>query len=214
MDLIIVGAGGLGREVLQWALDAIAAGRLDARVRGFLDDTGPDLARFALGVPVLGPVDPALLKPGDACVVAVGDPVARATLADRLAAGGAAFAAVVHPTALVAPSARIAPGAVVCPFGFVGPEATVGAHALVNVRGTVAHDAVVGRAAVLAPHAVLNGAAVLADGAMLGTGAAVMPRMRVGAGARVAPGAMVHADVPAGAFALGNPARWRAGEGG
>jgi hypothetical protein len=69
MDLIIVGAGGLGREVLQWALDAIAAGRLDARVRGFLDDTGPDLARFALGVPVLGPVDPALLKPGDACYV-------------------------------------------------------------------------------------------------------------------------------------------------
>lgn len=213
MDLIVVGAGGLGREVLQWARDAIAAGRLVARVRGFLDDTAPDLSRFGVGVPVLGPVDPALLKPGDACVVAVGDPVARAALADRLAAGGATFAAVVHPTALVAPSARVEPGAVVCPFGFVGPNATVGAHALVNVRATVAHDVAVGRAAVLSPHAVLNGAAVLGDGAMLGTGAAAMPRVRIGAGARVAPGAMVHSDVPAGAFALGNPARWRAAEG-
>jgi sugar O-acyltransferase (sialic acid O-acetyltransferase NeuD family) len=207
-SVVIVGAGGFGREVLQWLRDAAAAGSA-LRVRGFLDDTAPDLFAFGLDVPVLGPIDAEVLEDGDRCILAIGDPVVRRTLADRLEAAGVRFATLVHPSAVVAPSARLGAGVVICPFGFIGPDAAVGAHALLNVRASVGHDARIGRAAVLSPHACVGGAAEVADGAMLGSAAVVLPRQRVGEGARVAAGAVVHSAVPAGVLALGNPASWR-----
>jgi sugar O-acyltransferase (sialic acid O-acetyltransferase NeuD family) len=207
-NVVIVGAGGFGREVLQWLRDASAAGSKQ-RVRGFLDDTAPDLSVFGLDVPVLGPVDAGVLDEGERCILAVGDPAVRLALAARLEAAGARFTTLVHPSAVVAPSARLGAGVVVCPFGFIGPDATVGAHALINVRASVGHDARIGRAAVLSPHACVGGAAEIAEAALLGSAAVVLPRQRVGAGARVAPGAVVHSAVPAGVLALGNPASWR-----
>jgi len=206
--VVIVGAGGFGREVLQWLRDAAAQGSRQ-RVRGFLDDTAPDLSARGLDVPVLGPVDVAGLEGEDHCIVAIGDPVARLAIAARLEAAGARFATVIHPSAVVAPSARLGAGSVVCPFAFVGPDAIVEAHALVNIRASVGHDARIGRAAVLSPHVCVGGSAEVAEGALLGSAAVVMPRQRVGEGARVAAGAVVHSAVPAGVVALGNPASWR-----
>lgn len=207
-NVVIVGAGGFGREVLQWLRDAAAAGSKQV-VRGFLDDTGPDLSAFGLEVPVLGPVDAGVLDGGDRCILAIGDPAARLALAERLEAAGARFTTLVHPSAVVAPSAKLGKGVVVCPFGFIGPDATLEAHALLNVRASVGHDARIGRAAVLSPHSFVGGAAEIAEAAMLGSAAMVLPRQRVGAGAHVAPGAVVHSAVPAGVLALGNPASWR-----
>lgn len=209
-NVVIVGAGGFGREVLQWLRDAAAAGS-EQRVRGFLDDTNPDLSAFAVDVPVLGPVDAGELQGDDRCILAIGDPAARRAIADRLEAAGVRFTSVVHPSAVVAPSVRLGAGVVVCPFGFVGPDATVEDHALLNVRVSVGHDARIGRAAVLSPHVFVGGGAEVAAGALLGAGALVMPRQQVGEGARVAPGAAVHSSVPAGVLALGNPASWRRG---
>lgn len=207
-SVVIVGAGGFGREVLQWLRDAASAG-VERRVRGFLDDTAPDLSVFGVDVPVLGPIDAQLLKGEDRCILAIGDPAARLAIASRLEAAGARFTTLIHPSAVVAPSAGLGAGVVVCPFGFIGPDATVGMHALINVRASVGHDARIGRAAVLSPHALVGGAAEVSEGAMLGSAAVVLPRQRVGDGARVAPGAVVHSAVPAGVLALGNPASWR-----
>lgn len=207
-SVVIIGAGGFGREVLQWLRDAAAAGS-GQRVRGFVDDTNPDLSAFDLGVPLLGPIDTGVLGSEDRCILAIGDPAARLAIADRLEAAGVRFATVIHPSAVVAPTARLGAGVVVCPFGFIGPDAGVEAHALLNVRASVGHDARIGRATVLSPHSFVGGAAEVAQGAMLGASAMVMPHQQVGEGARVAPGAVVYSAVPAGVLALGNPASWR-----
>lgn len=201
--VVIVGAGGFGREVLQWLGDA------GHQVAGFLDDTAPDLSRFGIDAPVLGPVEAAVLDGAQSCILAVGDPAARQALALRLEAAGVRFATLVHPSAVVAPSSRLLPGAVLCPFAFVGPDAEIGAHALLNVRATVGHDVHVGRAAVLSPHVCVGGAAAVGEGVLLGAGAVVLPGQSVGDGARVAPGAVIHSAVPPGVLALGNPASWR-----
>ena len=48
---------------------------------------------------------------------------------------------------------------------------------------------------------------VIEDGAVIGLNSVVLKGVRIGAGARVAAGAVVTADVPAGAVVAGNPAR-------
>ena len=99
---IIVGAGGFGNEVFEYARDA--SGHADNfGLKGFLDD---DFSRSSqLPAPFLG--TPAAYQPelADRFVVAVGDSVARERVVHDLAKRGAMFVSLVHPTAYVAATA-------------------------------------------------------------------------------------------------------------
>lgn len=210
-DLVIVGAGGFGREVLQYAQDAIAAGMLDARIKGFLDDdkTQADLAPFGVDTRLLGTIDAAIPEPNERYVIALGDPVARATLHDSLSAAGVSFATLVHPTAYVAPSAGVAGGAIICPFAFVAVNACLEKNVVLNTYASVGHDCRIGAHTVLSPYAAVNGWSVLGEQVIMGTSAIIAPRTTVCRRAKISAGSVVYHDVPEGALALGNPARAR-----
>ena len=55
--------------------------------------------------------------------------------------------------------------------------------------------------------AILSRSVVIEDDAWIGIGAIVLKGVRIGQGARVGAGSVVTADVPAGVFVAGNPAR-------
>ncbi|KAF0220972.1 MAG: Transferase hexapeptide [Rhodospirillaceae bacterium] len=198
---VIAGAGGLGREVAVYALDA------GLRVRGFLDDTDADPRRFGLDIPVLSPLDSYVPIAHDVVLVAVGDPGDRAVIAARLGVRGADFGQLIHPLAYVARPAALGPGSIVAPFATIGLNARLGPHCLINTHAGIGHDAELGAACVISPHAVVNGFARLGDGVMMGSSAVVAPRVMVGAGATLSAGAVVLAEVAAGATVWGNPAR-------
>lgn len=207
MRILIAGAGGLGREVLAYALDAIDAGTLTGEVAGFLDDTEPDLSPFGLTVPIVGSIVDYAPRADERVIVAIGDPQGRSAVVDKLHQRGAAFATLVHPRAWIGRNATVAEGAIIAPFATIGPWARLHPHALINTHAGVGHDAVIGQGAVLSPHAVVNGGVSLGPRAFLGTNAAVMAHQTIAADAKIAAGAVVYTCVPEGATALGNPAR-------
>jgi len=211
MRLVIIGAGGFGREVLAYARDAGRDYVDGARFEGvdFLDDRADALDGFPVEARVLGAIDDGPLGPEDRVIVAVGDPAARFALVQRLRARGATFATVVHPTAYVAPAARIGAGTVLAPFAFVGPSARIGEHCALNTYASAGHDAVIGRYGVLSPYAVINGAVRLHDGVFMGTHATVVVGNEVGAWSKIAAGAVALRDVAAGSLVLGNPGKGR-----
>ncbi len=205
--LHIAGAGGFGREVAAYAAESIAAGRLPARLGGFLDDTGACPATFGCAVPVVATIDDWRPGPEDRVVVAVGEPENRRQVVGRLTRLGARFATLVHPSAWVAAEVRLGEGCIVAPLAAVGPYAELGAHVVVNVQAGVGHDVRLGAFSVLSPHAVLNGFVIGGEGVLVGSSAVVTARLSLGAGAKIAAGSVVYADVPPGATAHGNPAR-------
>jgi sugar O-acyltransferase (sialic acid O-acetyltransferase NeuD family) len=208
-DLLIAGAGGLGRELALYAAEAIAAGRLAARLAGFLDDGAGQPARFGCPLPVLGGIRSHAPRPGQRLVIAVGDPSARAGLAALLEARGAGFASVVHPLAYVAGNAEIAEGCIIAPFATIGAHAVLGAHAVVNTHAGIGHDCRLEDCCTLSPHVVLSGGVRLDREVLLGSGAVVTAGLTVGARSRIAAGAVVYGDIGADLLALGNPARTR-----
>jgi sugar O-acyltransferase (sialic acid O-acetyltransferase NeuD family) len=208
VDLVIVGAGAFGREVLGYAQDALAD-QPGHRVAGFADDNPRALDGFNPAVEVLGRVHDVPISESTGFVIAVGDPAVRRGLAAVVEARGGRLLTVIHPSAYIGPGAVLGDGCVVCPFAFVGTAATVGANSAINVHASVGHDAVVGANCVVSPYSAISGAAELRDDVFLGTHATVFPRRRVGPGAKVSAGAVVHRDVPAGALAAGNPAKSR-----
>lgn len=202
---IIVGAGGFGREVLQYLKDIHG----DDPVRGFLDDHAATVEPATLNQHVLGDISSYRPQDGDQLVLAIGNPGLRLRIARTLSDRGAKFATVIHPLAYVASSAEIGTGCIIAPFATVGANARLADHVVLTFYASVAHDAVVGEATALSPHSVANGGARLGTASFLGTAAIVNPTRSVGDFAKVSAGSIVYRDVPAKSIAAGNPARSR-----
>ena len=204
--LLIVGAGGFGREVLAWALDLPACGQ-EWQIGGFLDANPAALQGYPCGLPVLG--DPMNFAPSedDFLVCAIGDPAQRLRLCRHLKERGGHFLTLIHPTAVIGPACRIGEGCVLCPGAVVTTNVTVGEFTTLNVGVCVGHDAVVGPGCNLNPHSDLGGHSKLGEGVHLGTHADILPGATVGEYARVGAGSVVLRKVDPHTTVLGVPAR-------
>jgi sugar O-acyltransferase (sialic acid O-acetyltransferase NeuD family) len=201
--LVVVGAGGHGREVL---VVALAAGR---PVLGVLDDgtPGPGLLA-ALGVEHLGPVDwLGTATPVPEFAAGVGDPAGRRAVVQRAEQAGARAAVLVHPSAEVGHSVELAAGAVVWPQVALTVQVRVGRHSHLNVASSISHDVVIGDFVTVGPGARVCGAVRLEDDVWVGAGATILQGVRVGAGTVIGAGAVVLRDVRPGLVVAGVPAR-------
>jgi sugar O-acyltransferase (sialic acid O-acetyltransferase NeuD family) len=204
-DLVIVGAGGFGREVYQWARAAFDPAQ--HRVKGFLSNRPTDLEGFAVDAPLLGDPTTYRVEPDDRFLFAIGKSEVKRRMIEGLKARGARFATLVHPTAVVAPTARIGEGVIVCPFCTVSDNVLLEDFAMLNFYASVGHDGRIGRYAILSPYATVNGFSVLGEEVFLGSHVTVTAGRTLGDGARVSANLAVHSDVPPRTLVYGPPTK-------
>lgn len=203
--LLIVGAGGLGREVLDIVHESHRAQYRDV---SFIDDA-VEPQTFVHGVRVIG--HRAILssirpETVDVCV-AIGNPASRQALILDIERYGHSFATIIDPSALVRPCATVHKGAIVGPHAVISCNATIGAHAVVNIQAVVGHDVSIGSYTVIGAGALLSGGASIGDGVLIGAGASILLGTTVGNWSKVAMGAAVFTNVADRTTVLGNPAR-------
>lgn len=203
--ILIVGAGGFGREVARWARDAWPdrAGLL----AGFLSADADVLEGRVCDLPILS--EPARYEPraGDGVLLAIGIPEVRRRVAEELLTRGATFLTLIHPTAIVCETAVIESGSILCPGAIVSDAARLGRCVLVNYHASLAHDSFAGDFAVLSPYAALAGGATIGDDVFLGLHASIGPGITVGPRSKVAANSCALHDVPADSLVHGVPGR-------
>jgi sugar O-acyltransferase (sialic acid O-acetyltransferase NeuD family) len=203
-DLVIVGAGGHGREILQLVRD-INAVSPQWNVLGFVDDAVEP--RLAGGAPLLGKIDWVVGR-SCAAVVAIGSPAIRRRVVLRLRELGVTeFASLRHPSALVGERVQIGAGCVIAMAAVLTTDIVLGEQVLVNTAAVVSHDCVVADWVTLAPRATLCGAVQVREGAEICAGATVLQGLSVEAWAKVGAGACVIGPVKQNETAVGVPAR-------
>ena len=206
--LLILGAGGFGREVADVvdAINASAGPTWD--FLGFVDDGDPDLTLLARrGDPLLGTSDVLEVHRAAAFVVGVGDPRTRRLLDARAREAGLRPATLVHPAATLGRDVVIGEGSVVCSHVSLTTHIVLGRHVHLNLNCTVGHDVVVGDFSTVNPGATISGNVTLHDDVTVGTNAAVIQGISLGAGSTVGAGAAVVRDVEPGVTVVGVPAR-------
>lgn len=206
--LVILGAGGHGREVLDVARHARSSAY---QFVGFLSDEEPHRHLLEqVHASWLGPVADLQHIEAD-FVIGVGDPSVRRTLDEHARSWGRSPATLWHRTAHRAVDVSEGPGTVVLANASVTSNVRLGSHVHINLNATVAHDCQLNDYVTVNPGANLNGDVVVGPGATIGSGAVIRQGITIGAGATVGAGAVVVRDVEPGATVVGVPARPRQG---
>jgi sugar O-acyltransferase (sialic acid O-acetyltransferase NeuD family) len=194
----IVGAGGLGREIL----DALFALGRTADELVLVDDHPATVEVH--GVPVRRPEE---IAGSGRYVVAVGDPAVRRSLFERMQRLGLLPTSVVHPRATVAHDVMVPKGCLILANAFVSTNVRLDAHTQVHYNATVGHDSVLDKFVTVLPGANVAGTVVLHSDVTVGSNACVLPGRIVGARTLIGAGAVVTKHHPADQLLVGVPAR-------
>jgi sugar O-acyltransferase (sialic acid O-acetyltransferase NeuD family) len=212
IPVIVVGAGGFGRESLD-VLEAMnrTSGGPIYDILGVVDD-GPDeedVARLAVReFSVVGGVEDWLLAGHRAqFIIGIGDTAVRRRIDERFREFGRTAATAIHPGAVVGSHPSLGEGTVLCAGVQVSTNVRLGRHVHVNPSATIGHDVVLEDFVSINPAAVISGNVLVDEGALIGAGAVVLQGLTVGAGATVGAAACVVDDAPAGSTVKGIPAR-------
>ena len=204
--LIIVGAGGWGRVVRQWALDIQSQSARWESIR-FLDDNPVVLDGFGLRDSLIGTIRDYQPAEEEEVICGIGDPAIKLSICDQLRRKGAGFTNIIHPNALVTEYGKFGSGIIVSPFAAIVVTTLIGDFVTVNAFSVIGHDSTVERGCTLSAHCDIMANVHLEEGVFLGSGARILPNLRVGRNAKVGAGAVVVRNVPAGATVFGNPAK-------
>jgi sugar O-acyltransferase (sialic acid O-acetyltransferase NeuD family) len=206
-DLVIFGAGGHGRDILE-AVRAINAVNVAWRCIGFVVDPGYPAPETLHDLPVLVGVDALRAYHELDVVVAVGDPAGRQRIVDRLGTSETIrFPSLVHPRAWIGNRVDLGVGTIVLAGAMITTDVELGAYSHVNVSSSISHDSRIGAFCTLGPGVNIAGRVKIGARVQIGTGASIIPGIEIGDDCVIGAGAVVIHSIPTAVTAVGVPAR-------
>ncbi len=207
--IVLIGAGGFGREVaylIEW-LNRIEPSSYE--MLGFLDDGEQFHEGMTInGYPWLGRHDWILAHRDDVvCTCTIGAPHIKKMIQEELMAQGVRFETIIDRSSFVGPFTELGPGCVIYGGTNVSVNCRIGAGVLLNSHVDIGHDAVIGDYTSIMPGTSISGGCKIGSCVNFGGHAFVVPGRKIGDGATVAAGSIVFTNVKAGTTVLGNPAR-------
>lgn len=204
-DIIIVGAGGCGREIVNWIGD-INKEEETWNILGFIDDNEHALDGLPCAYGIIGKIGDHQPSKDVYYACGIANPAVKKKVVEELLAKGARFASIIHPSTRIYAEKPLGKGLVTYPNAKIATGCEIGDF--VTLQSTIlGHDAKVGDYATVSSSCGITGGVTLKEGCFIGDHAAIAVGLEVGEYAYVGIGSVVIRNVEAGTKVFGNPAR-------
>jgi len=148
-----------------------------------------------------------LLTANTKVVVAIGSNESRKNIVENLPLIAEQYLTVIHPSAVISPSASIGYGTVVMPNAAVNARSRIGQHSIINTGSIIEHDNLVENYTHISPNATLAGQVSIGEGSHICSSATIIPGKNIGNWSIVGAGSTVLNDIPSYSKAVGSPTR-------
>ncbi len=204
-NLIIIGAGGMGRTVYSNALESVGYGE-NFVVKGFIDDNLQALDDYPNYPSVIGTIKDYQPQTDDVFVSSIGGAARRPCMEEIIRRGGE-FMELIHQTARILTNAKLGKGNFVGAYTVIGNDAVVGDYNMIQSYTVIGHDARIGSWNRIDTHVTCVGGTVVEDEVNIHTSAVISHKVVVESGAHVGALSFVIRRVKAGTTVMGNPAK-------
>ena len=139
-------------------------------------------------------------------IIAVGDNENRLLLGESAEKQNFELISAIHPSAVIASSAKLGKGIMIGPQAVVGPECQIADFVILNSCAVAEHESVIKTAARLSGKVFCAGLVTVGELALIELGSIISRGCIIGARSVVGANSLVLKDIPPGVLAFGSPA--------
>ena len=204
-DITIVGASGLGMELLEWIKD-INEQKPSWRIKGFIDDNLNVLDGKKSESTIIGTIKDWIPDENEVFACGLAFPAVKMNVVTLLKSRGAKFEIIIHPSTIIGDNVTIGEGTVIAPRSLLTTNVRIGSF-VTFLSSDAGHDSSIGDFSTLSGKCSINGHVEIGQRAYLGNGSLIYPGKKVGDDAFIGIGSVVINNVKAGTKVFGNPAK-------
>ncbi len=207
-DLVIIGAGGFGREVA-WLIDEINEVGTEWNLLGFIDEDKEKHGKDLNGYRILGGFEYLEDKKDIYYVCAIGNSkVKRDIIENKCIKYNIKPATLIHPSVIMSKKYNeIGEGCIICAGSIMTVNVQIASHIIINIDCTVGHDVIINNYATIYPSVNISGNCDIGECAELGTGTQIIQGKRIGSNSIIGAGSVVVKDIDSNKTAVGIPAK-------
>ena len=203
-DIIIVGAGGFGREAY-YLIKAINAVTPRWHIKGFINDIPMDLKSKKIEVPILGTIKDWQPSENEVFAMGISSPKGKEKVAFLLKAKGANFATLIDPLVTVDDTVEIGEGTIITYPSVIGDCVRIGKF--VHIAGSmVGQDSEIGDFSTTTGYTNVT-TSKIGKRVFVGSHAVILNGQKVGDDAVIGACSCVIRNVKPGSTVFGNPAQ-------
>ncbi len=206
-DLVIIGAGGVGREVA-WIVEQINNVKATFNLIGFIDDSAELHGNSINGYKILGDVNYLLGMKKDINVVcAIANYKIKKSIMEKLNLRQFQHTSIIHPDVYINSTNAIGKGCVIYPGVIITTNTKIGDYVIISPKCGIGHEAIIEDYCSILWNVSVSGNVKIDEGCLIGSGATIIQGRRIGRETIVGAGSVVIREIPEKCTAVGIPAK-------
>lgn len=204
-DIVIIGAGGFGREVA-WLIEDINEKEETWNLIGFIDEDKEIHGKKLNGYKVLGGFEYLKGKKDIYYVCAIGNSLSRKKIIQEKC-NDLIAAKLIHPSVIMSKHIEIGNGTIICAGSILTVNLSLGNHVIVNLDCTIGHDVNVEDFVTIYPSVNISGNCNISECSEIGTGAQIIQGKNIGKNTIIGAGSVVVKNIEGNCTIVGVPAK-------
>jgi sugar O-acyltransferase (sialic acid O-acetyltransferase NeuD family) len=203
LDLIVLGAGGLAREITSW--NNLSKNMFN--IIGYMDDFYNQDQSNSYGLNVLGKIEYDKFSENTKAICAISNCSKKEDLLIQSEIHQFRFQNYIHSTCLIGERTSYGKGIVMMPYSIISCDATIGDLVFINNGTQIGHDVVIGNCTSIMANVDIGGSAQIGKNVFIGSNAVILPGVKIPDNTIVGAGSVVIRSIKQLGTYFGNPAK-------